>query len=298
MTIRQQQALKTFMGGPYQVTGYKPIQGRYSAEVAAAIVGGISGESGVDLNATVNRINADHGSGGIAEWRLDRKTDMEAFVRAAGRSEIDLEAQCWYILYELENVERFAALDVVLRNPGDRTITTLCWDFVRAYEVPNMAVAHMDDMRVPQAIKAYNTYKATAGATTAGGVAVGTGAAAVAAYNMGAPAAVVLTLMVIALGNAWVNLNPPKLKDDTAVPVPPAIPLPPALSTRDDYRAKKTALKTALADFDAAQKAYKAELDASAAELVDDPTVQMTVDHAAPIVPAAIASAKPEGTTT
>ena len=298
MTQRQQQAMKIFVGGPYSVPGYKPIQGRYSLEVAAAIVGGISGESGVDLNSTVNRVNADHGSGMIAEWRLDRKDAAIAFVQATGKPLTDLEAQCWFLLYELENTPRFAALDVLLRNPGDRTITTLCWDYVEVYEDPNMAVAHMDDLRVPQAIKAYNTYKAAAGATTAGGIAVGTGAAAVAAYNMGVPVAVVFTLIVIALGHAWINLNPPKLKDDMAVPLPPAAPLPPALSTRDDYRAKKAALKTALTDFDAAQKAYKAELDASAAELVDDPTVQMTVDHSASPVPVAIAPAKPEGTTT
>jgi hypothetical protein len=36
-----------------------------------AIVGNLSGESGTDLNSTVFRAHADHGSGGIAEWRLD-----------------------------------------------------------------------------------------------------------------------------------------------------------------------------------------------------------------------------------
>ncbi len=301
MTIRQQQAIKIFVSGPYSVPGYKPIQGRYSLEVAAAIVGSISGESGVNLDSIVYRIHANHDSGGVAEWRLDRKTAMVAFVTARGKPITDFESQCLFLLYELENSPRFAALAGIMRSPGNRTITTLCWDFVQVYEDPNMAVAHMDDLRVPQAIKAYNTYKAAAGSTAAGGIAVGTGAAAVATYNMGAPAAVVLTLIVIALGHAWINLNLPKLKDDTNMPSPgpfePPAVLPPALSTRDDYRAKKTALKTALAEFDAAQKAYKAELDASAAELVDDPTVKMTVDHAAAIAPTAIASAKPEGTT-
>src|SRR5208282_645851 len=202
MTQRQQQAMKIFVSGPYSVIGYKPIQGKYSPEAAAAIVGAISGESGVNLNDTINRVNADHGSGGVAEWRLDRKTAMVAFVAAANRPDM-FEAQCLFLLYELENSPRFTALAGIMRSPGERTITTLCWDFVQVYEDPDMAVAHMDDLRVPQAIKAYNAYKATAGTTTAGGVAVGTGAAAVAAYNMGAPAAVVLTLMVIALGNAW-----------------------------------------------------------------------------------------------
>ena len=81
-------------------------------------------------------------------------------------------------------------------------------------------------------------------------------------------------------------------------PFEPPVPMSPAISTRDDYRAKKAALKTALAEFDAAQKAYKAELDASAAELQDDPTVKMTVDHAVSTAPAAIAPAKLEGTAT
>lgn len=297
MTIHQQQAIKIFMGGPYSVSGYKPIQGRYSAEVAAAITGAITGESGVNLDSTVYRVHADHESGGIAEWRLDRKTAMIAFVTARGKPIIDFESQCWFLLYELENSPRFAALAVLMRSPGDRTITTLCWDFVQAYEVPNMAVAHMDDLRVPQAIKAYNTYKASAGSSTAGGVAIGSGAGAVASYNMGAPASITGILMLVSLFHAWLNLNPPKLKDDT-VPSPGPFS-PPALppSVEDDYRDAKANLKTALVRFDTAQKAYKAKLDAGAAELQDDPTVKMTIEHTAPTEPVAIAPAKLEGTT-
>lgn len=299
MTIRQQQAIKIFMGGPYAVPGYKPIQGRYSAEVAAAITGAITGESGVNLDSTVYRLHANYDSGGIAEWRLDRKTAMTAFIQARGKPITDFESQCWFLLYELENSPRFAALAMIMRSPGDRTITTLCWDFVQVYEDPNMAVAHMDDLRVPEAIKAYNVYKATGGSTAAGGIAVGTGAAAVTAYNMGAPAAAVLTLIVIALGHAWLNLSPPKLKDDTAVPpAPPVEQQPSALSVEDEYRAAKVALKASLARFDKAQIAYKAKLDAGAAELQDDPTVKLTVDHAVSPAPVAIAPAKPEGTTT
>ena len=89
MTLRQQQALAVF-------------RRRYPLISAAAIVGNLSGESGRNLDSTVERPHADHGSGGIAEWRLGRKANLCAFAQGLGKPVTDLETQCLFLMHELD----------------------------------------------------------------------------------------------------------------------------------------------------------------------------------------------------
>ncbi|MDQ6868198.1 MAG: phage tail tip lysozyme [Pseudomonadota bacterium] len=131
MTVRQQQALAVFTG-------------RYPLISAAAIVGNLSGESGKYLDSTVERPHADHGSGGIAEWRLGRKANLYAFAQGQGKPVTDLETQCLFLMHELDGPE-YALLNAQLTKPGNRSIENLTANFCQIFERPNMALAHVDN---------------------------------------------------------------------------------------------------------------------------------------------------------
>lgn len=220
MTARQQQAMEVFVREGLAVTG------------AAAVAGALTGESGADLDSTVVRVHADHDSGGIAEWRLDRKTKMVSFVTALGKLSNDLEGQCLFVLNELSNDPRYATLYAELKRgtrPGKDTaglITTMCWNFTEQYERPDMAVAHMNDIRVPQALKVYNAYVAAAHKTVPpvaqGGVVVGTaaGGGAIATAGQVPPLA---TILMAAVSLISYLVSAIKIKTP---PVPLPIPVP------------------------------------------------------------------------
>ena len=261
MTTRQQEAMAVFVGKGYAPPG------------AAAITGGITGESGVDLDATVLRLHADHGSGGIAEWRLSRKTNMIAFVRAMGKPETDLGAQCLFIINELE--QDYAALNAELR-AGVKPIAVMTYNFVNVFERPNMAVAHMDDLRVPQAIKAYNEYSQTAHRTLStaakGAIVVGTaaGGGAIAGGTTGASPTLTIVMAVISgvsyLISALSVQRRPKVVPSESAALPP-IPKIPQLPTSalDNFKSKLETLRAAQIDVDQARKAlvdYSAEVAA------------------------------------
>jgi Phage tail lysozyme len=123
----------------------------------AAIVGNGCGESGINLDSTFNRINADHGSGGAWEWRdsagAPRKTRLKIFADQRGPGlESDLGTQCDYLVYELQTY--FPALYAQFRNPGTRTIKNLTANFCWAFENPAPATAGLDN-RIARAEQAY-----------------------------------------------------------------------------------------------------------------------------------------------
>ena len=111
----------------------------YSPNGAAAIVGNLAWESKVNLDSTLYRVHADHGSGGIAEWRLERK---DALIKFGGLNAGLLETQCAFVIKEL--TEDYPILDEQLRNPA-RTVINLTANFCEFYERPNKALAHLDD---------------------------------------------------------------------------------------------------------------------------------------------------------
>lgn len=146
--------MRVFVGA-----GYPPVS-------AAAIVGSLVGESGPDLNSTLNRPHPDSSggrtgddrSGGAAEWLnetpgVGRKANLIAF---GGEKAGWLETQCLFIIHELEHGDdgkspgQYAGLNADLK-AGTKPLVTLVYDFVKFYERPNMAVAHLDDVRVPAA---------------------------------------------------------------------------------------------------------------------------------------------------
>jgi hypothetical protein len=104
MTVRQQQAMAV-------------LRRKYPLISAAAIVGNLSAESGRNLDSTVERPHADHGSGGIAEWRLGRKANLYAFAQGLGKPVTDLETQCLFLMHELDGPE-FAVLNAQLTKPA------------------------------------------------------------------------------------------------------------------------------------------------------------------------------------
>jgi Phage tail lysozyme len=229
MTARQQQAMTVFVR-----EGLAPLG-------AAAAVGALTGESGPNLDSTVFRVNADHGSGGIAEWRLDRKAAMISFVKMLGKPIEDLEGQCLFVINELER--DYQALNAELR-AGTKTITTMCWNFVTVFERPNMAVAHMDDIRVPQAIQTYNAYIAANHRTfppiTKGGAVIGTAAGGGAIATAGqVPTWATIAMAAASALSYLISANNVKPKP-APLPVPDAPALAPApapLSPLDDFKA-------------------------------------------------------------
>ena len=158
MTERQQIALSHFVENGYHPFG------------AAAIVGNGCGESGVNLDSTFERVNADHGSGGFLEWRdsngAPRKTRLAGFCDARGPNlRDDLLTQCDYAIWELGKY--FVSLDAQIRNPGTRPIENLTANFCWVFENPARATAGLGTLpmngnpgtgRIGHAYDAYNTW--------------------------------------------------------------------------------------------------------------------------------------------
>ncbi len=108
-----------------------------TAAGAAAIVGNGVQESGPNLDPTINRVHADHGSGGFMEWRLDRKDALIAF---GGAHAGELATQCLFVLHELET--DYPRLNQQLRDPS-RSVANLTANFCWVYERPSKKYANL-----------------------------------------------------------------------------------------------------------------------------------------------------------
>ncbi len=142
MTTRQQIALGIFVADGYDPTG------------AAAAVGNFSQESGVDLHSGY-AAKTDHGSQGIAQWRLSRLDALADFCASEGLHSGTLAAQVKFAIFELG--KDYSDLDNALRAGGDidRLTARFCWD----YERPNKAQAGLAS-RIKQAHAAFDEYVA------------------------------------------------------------------------------------------------------------------------------------------
>jgi hypothetical protein len=268
MTVHQQQLMQIFVREGYHPKG------------AAAVDGAVSGESGASLDTTVFRQHADHDSGGIAEWRLDRKANMQKFCIARGKPVTDFESQCMFIIHELSTDPRYSVLNPELI-AGQKTVETMCWNFVKIYERPNMAVAHMDDIRVPAATKCLNDYtvaQRAKGAVVVGGAA---GGGAVVAGTSGAPISVtVASALVWAISWILSALAPQPKKDGVSTihvidpPIQPTALLTPLERFKRDDATAKNALVQRQKSLD--------ELKAAAEELnqIISQEVITIIDHA------------------
>jgi hypothetical protein len=133
----------------FEAQGYPP-------ESAAAWVGNFSQESGASLSTAFRTGVLDHGSQGLAQWRLERLTAYERFVRSK-YIDTPSEAALWDAYGRMDYQVQFATqecaqhypkLEAQLRRGGDIAVLTadICWQ----YEVPNKAKANLAN-RVMQA---------------------------------------------------------------------------------------------------------------------------------------------------
>ena len=143
-TARQIQCFTLF-----EAQGYPP-------ESAAAWVGNFSQESGTSLpSAFRSGVPLDHGSQGLEQWRLDRLTNYENFVKAKvpGASDAELWAYYGNMAYQVEFATQecrrdYPSVELALHRGGDIAALTalICWQVER----PSLRYANLAN-RVAQA---------------------------------------------------------------------------------------------------------------------------------------------------
>ena len=133
---------------PRQITARNRFEAKgYPRSGAAAIVGNLCRESGPSLPSAFRQNHLDHGSNGLPQWRLERLTSYENYVRGL-HPELKTEAEFWpwygrmdhqldFIMHEL--AVDYPALDAKLRKGGDPA--ALAADFCWQYERPSKALS-------------------------------------------------------------------------------------------------------------------------------------------------------------
>jgi hypothetical protein len=192
MTQRQQSAFRLF-----RAAGYSP-------KGAAVIVGGDSRESGINL-VSGYQDKTDHGSQGIAQWRLSRLAALEQFCTVNHLASGTLAAQVSFQIYELG--KDYPILDRRLRD-GTEQIEFLAKDLCFQYERPNPAAANLPN-RIRQAKTVLQDSQLATSAH--GAVVIGAGAFAAGAHHFADAGkmvvaviiSVVLLAVMVALFNRW-----------------------------------------------------------------------------------------------
>ena len=113
----------------------------WAANGVAGVIGNLVGESGENLSSVVHRKHADHGSGGIAEWRLDRLQSLIDFAQHEGKAADDLGVQCLFLIHEVQT--DYPHLDAMLKDPS-RSIANQAANFCWIFERPNKQLANVD----------------------------------------------------------------------------------------------------------------------------------------------------------
>ena len=198
----------------------------WSRNGCVGVVGNLVGESGASLDSTVHRAHADHGSGGIAEWRLDRLQNLIDFAQHEGKDPNDLGVQCLFLIHEVKM--DYKQLDTMLRDPArsvENQTANFCWIFER----PNKQLANLDGrIRAAQALLADASTKEPTGTHPAAEpttIAVGSVAWTGALASLGGPleqlligAAIVTAISLIQ--SAWrahVAARPPLTELESAL---------------------------------------------------------------------------------
>ena len=185
----------------------------YSLEGAAVWTGDFIEEDGAGLMTRFRfklGMRTDHGSESLAQWRLERLNGTplpgggvapDGLIPCCEAHHLDpetLEGAVAFAIWECG--AKYAEVDKALRAGGN--VTQLMLLLVSKYERPNMAVAHIYDVRVPHAeevLKRLKLIKQHAGAT-----------ATVATTQKSANAAVGVGA-VVAIVQAWHGIPPPVL---------------------------------------------------------------------------------------
>lgn len=105
------------------------------------MIGNFSQEVGRNLPSRFTLIT-DHGSQGIAQWRLDRLTRMEKFAEDNNLVVTDLITQALYVIWELE--QGYKWLNEQLKKPGTRSLANLTANFAHFYERPSQRYENLD----------------------------------------------------------------------------------------------------------------------------------------------------------
>lgn len=246
-----------------EVYGYLRAAG-YHPRGAAAIVGNLVQESGVNLDPALYRKNPDysHGvamelrSGGIAEWMGSRKTELIAF---GGDSAGTRKTQVDFIVKELRR--DYPKLDAQLRAPGSRTIENMTANFQDIFERPNKKYANLDGrIRFAKAIEAWASAQSVAPNAGAGAIVVAGGTAAAGLATTSQTVALIVGgISLISAAISWIRLRADAGKtiveddvDDLAVVVSPKQE---AIEAAQQFAAARARL-------DAAQAALDAEISA------------------------------------
>jgi hypothetical protein len=130
--------------GKYIMTSHPP----WPAISAAAAAGNFAQEN---LAKTVTTGVKDHGSDGLAQWRLDRlegtlpngRMGLKTWCEHMGYDWTLMESQVMFMKYEIQNY--YPALWAQMVNPGDRPLKNLVANFQDMYEIPAPAYANLDN---------------------------------------------------------------------------------------------------------------------------------------------------------
>ncbi len=237
----------------------------YPLRGAAAIVGNLVQESGADLRSKyLPPGKTDHGSQGIAQWRLDRLSGpngLEAFARAKRLDVEALETQLSFLVYELDH--DYPLLDRQLRE-GRRTLENLTANFSAMFERPAKRYENLDArIRYARVVRDDAARAGSAGPVVAGGAvvsgAVGAGAVMWQWLHGVDPGMLVATIMVVLMVLLAGFMSIPKTPEPISPPIPPVqdagTPAEAAILSLADMLAE---LQDLQGKADAAQKALAA----------------------------------------
>ena len=233
MTPRQKELMQLFVSKGLHVNG------------AGAIVGNCSQEVGINLPSNFTVVT-DHGSQGIAQWRLVRLTALEEFANTRQLPLTVLSTQGLFLLQEL--AQDYPALDTMMRNPGTRTLANLTANFMTVFERPSFDPAiNKLDFRIAQAqvcVRDFVPPIPVKHDLAVGGTGlVGATAIAGSAYSSGAGTALLVTALV-AVALVAVLWYTHRAQSRSAASVAPANALPVTDSTQE-LRAALDELKLA-----------------------------------------------------
>jgi len=222
MTPRQQELMKLLVSKGLHVWG------------AAAVVGNCSQEVGINLPSKFTLVT-DHGSQGIAQWRLVRLTALEQFADDKKLIVTDLATQGLFLLDEL--AKDYPALDLMMRVPGTRSLANLTANFMVVFERPSYDPAiNKLDFRIAQAQICARDFvpppPAKHDAIVGGAASIGGGAVVAAALFGSAGWAITVTAIVavaVILVVAYINYQ----QRHSAASVAPANAVPAADSASD-----------------------------------------------------------------
>ena len=265
----RQQSLTAF----FITNGYHPYG-------SAAMVGNFSQEVGINL-PTRFTLTTDHGSQGIAQWRLDRLTKLEQFCANRKLNVTELIPQAQFVIWELDN--EYPQLNAMLKTPGNRSLANLTANFSGWFERPSKQYENLDN-RIKQAKMCLESVKAPVTAKPAtptprledhivvGATAIGGVASIGAVIGWGTSLSALLVTAIVAFLILWAVGYVDKRKKPPVSPVEPAVApaiMPSMPASTNELRSALDEMKMAQQRLSAATAVYLLERKESDQLLAD-----------------------------